>query len=610
MRSSSSSILYGAHLLLGLLMWTHIFPCLVNGQSTAATSTARTSGAAAATSAGAATSTAAVATTSASGAATSTTTAAVTTSAASSAAATGKPYLTIHNVETMTACGLGRIYWNVYNEDDSKVNITIYAVNAGVDQDVPSASATPTSAASTSAAATSQRTSSAVTSGAAATSSAAHSTTAAAASTAVANATLSRRTNLNINRTIITQLANHGYDWESVALPEGRYYIYGYVDDGYGTSNTSNIFSVIEGSNTSCLAAYESMSKTATATGQASQSATLGAGTSDSGASESSSGIGGGAIAGIVIGVLAGLGALAALAFFSLRKHRRDRTFGNRWDGDDHQMGMTHRRVISGSTAPSDPGHSPGYNSIGMGNKGMDKGETVGNTVVIGALRKDGSYNSSRTQASAEGMGRTVEEMPVPPAMTDQFTTDGEKDDQEVLQDGSSQGHDPFKTPTIPELSFQPTQHSQPVFSPIETDSNRHLSSDPIPPPPIAARNSISQPRTSLSESQPSQPRPTSQVHTRRKASQGSMGPGDSPNPNTGGSGLGRSNSTRRKPVPSLGPELRGELARQASLKTKEEGAKAMPQVGLGLKQSQEAVRNEEGQKSYVLMPDPPMPQN
>lgn len=481
------------------------------------------------------------------------------------------------------------------------MNITIYAVNAGVDQDIPSASTS---------AVTSQTTSSAVTSGAAATSSAARSTTAAAASTAVANATLSRRTNLNINRTIITQLANHGYEWEPVALPEGRYYIYGYVDDGYGTSNKSNIFSVIEGSNTSCLAAYESMSKTATATGQASQSATLGAGTSDSDTSESSSGIGGGAIAGIVVGVLAGLGALAALAFFCLRKRRRDRKFGNRWDGDGHQMGMTHHRVISGSTAPSDPGHSPGYNSIGMGNKGMDKGETEGNTVVVGALRKDGSYKSSRTQASAEGIGRTVEGLPVTPAGADQFTTDVEKDDQEVLQDGSSQGHDPFKTPTIPVLSFQPTQHSQPVFSPIETDSNRHLSSDPIPPPPIAATNSTNQPRTPHSESRSSQPRPASQVQTNRKTSQSSMGPGDSPNPNAGGSGLGRSNSSRRKPVPSLGPELRGELARQTSLKTKEEGAKAMPQVGLGLKRGQEAVRNEEGQKTYVLMPDPPMVQD
>lgn len=107
MQSSSSRTLHGAYLLLGLLMWTHIFPCFVNGQSAAATSTARTSAAAATTSTGAATSTPAVATTSAAQSATSTPTA-VTTSAASSAAATGKPYLTIRNVETMTACGLGQ----------------------------------------------------------------------------------------------------------------------------------------------------------------------------------------------------------------------------------------------------------------------------------------------------------------------------------------------------------------------------------------------------------------------------------------------------------------------------------------------------------------------
>lgn len=503
-----------------------------------------------------------------------------------------------------------RIYWNVYNEDDSKVNITVYAVNAGVDQDIPSASTTSAAVASTSAAATSQKTSSAITSTAAATSSAVPSTTTAAASTAVANATLSRRTNLNINKTIVTQLANHGYGWEPVALPEGRYYIYGYVDDGYGTSNKSNVFSVVEGSNTSCLAAYESMSKTATATGQASGSATLGAGTSNSDAAESSSGIGGGAIAGIVVGVVAGLGVLAALAFLCLRKRRRDRKFGNRWDGDDHQMGTTHRRVISRSTAPSDRGHSL-YSSIGRGNnRGMDKGGTEGNAVVIGALSKNGSYHSSRTQNSADNMGRTVEGVPVTPAAADQFTTDGEKDNQEVLQDTSSQGHDPFKTPTIPGLSVQPTQYSQPVLSPVETDSNRHSSSDPINSPPIAAANSPNQPRTSRSDSQSSQPRPASQIQANRKISQGSMGTGDAPNPNTSGGNLGRSNSSRRKPVPSLGPELRGELARQASLKAKEEGVKAMPQMGLGLKRGQEVARNEEGQKSYVIMPDPPMAQD
>lgn len=352
------------------------------------------------------------------------------------------------------------------------------------------------------------------------------------------------------------------------------------------------------------------MSKTATATGHATGNATLGAGTSNSEAAESSSGIGGGAIAGIVVGVLAGLGVLAALAFFCLRKRRRDRKCGNRWDGDDHQMGTTHRRVISRSTAPSDPGHSL-YSSIGRGNnRGMDKGETEGNAVVIGALSKNGSYHSSRTQNSADNMGRTVEGVPVTPAAADQFTTDGEKDNQEVLQDTSSQGHNPFKTPTIPGLSVQPTQHSQSVLSSIETDSNRRSSSDPIHSPPIAAVNSPNQPRTSRSDSQSSQPRPASQIQANRKTSQGSMGTGDAANPSTSGGSLGRSNSSRRKPVPSLGPELRGELARQASLKAKEEGAKAMPQMGLGLKRGQEAARNEEGQKSYVIMPDPPMAQD
>lgn len=56
-------------------------------------------------------------------------------------------------------------------------------------------------------------------------------------------------------------MVNYGYEWEFVVFFEGWYYIYGYVDDGYGILNKSNIFSVIEGLNISCLVVYESMSK-------------------------------------------------------------------------------------------------------------------------------------------------------------------------------------------------------------------------------------------------------------------------------------------------------------------------------------------------------------
>lgn len=57
---------------------------------------------------------------------------------------------------------------------------------------------------------------------------------------------------------------------------------------------------------------------------------------------------------------------------------------------------MIYYWVILGLIVLLDFGYLLGYNFIGMGNKGMDKGEIEGNIVVVGVLRKDGSYKLSR----------------------------------------------------------------------------------------------------------------------------------------------------------------------------------------------------------------------
>ncbi|WVQ83282.1 hypothetical protein IAT38_005421 [Cryptococcus sp. DSM 104549] len=603
-------------LLLLALMWSH-FPGFAHAQSAAATSTAAASAAATSTTAAAAVSTTPAATS----------TAVASTTAAATTTYTGKPYLVIHNVETMTACGLGQIYWNVYNEDDSKVNITVYAINEGVDQTVPSASTTAvavaTSAASSAAASPAAATSAAATS-AAATSAAAAATSAAATSAAAAAAasarSLSSRSLLSINASIITQYANHGYGWDPVLLPAGRYYIWGYVDDGFGTSNRSNVFTVVEGSNTSCLAAFASQSKTASlATGSvagtskiasASSSAAAGGASSNTGESEKNSGLSGGAIAGVVIGVLAGVAALAILALVCLRRRRRQRGYSSE---NPPPMGMTHRRMLSGSTAPSDPGHgtTSSHGTAGAGGKGQ---------IPMGTIRRGESWNSSIAKprgSSTDSFGHNADATPVVLGASGGSRSGEKEDGQEVLR-SDVRGEDPFLTPTMPPPSEtsgldQPQRASGYSDYPLYASFDRRASNPmPPPPPPAAITSSTSTDRSrSSSHGDPRGERPA------RRTPPGSVGA--SPNPGgSGGAQVGRTPSTRRKPVPSLGPELRGQLEKQSSAgrvvpampASESAGAGTGAGAGLGLGIPSDAGGNGERRKSYQLMPDLPLPQD
>ncbi|TYJ56909.1 hypothetical protein B9479_002354 [Cryptococcus floricola] len=485
----------------------------------------------------------------------------------------GTPYLVIHDVADMVSCGTGQIYWNVYNEDASKYNITVYAVNEGVDQVIESPSTTVVS--STSATSPS--------------SSAVAQTSSAAATTSNIARSLSnpvKRTTLSINTTIITQYANHGYGWTPVRLPEGNYRIYGHVYDGYGTSNTSNVFTVRESTNTSCLTAFAAMSKTATATlssGKVTGSAESVTATASSGAAAGgtendtgSNGLSGGAIAGIVIGVVAGLAFLAGL-LFCLRRRRQQARRGARGD-DGHPMGMTHRRMASASTAPSDPGHSPLPTMSGPGARG--------GPIPLGATAHDKSFTSSIDKDSEESFGQATAESAAPIMLAG---TRQEQEEEEMLRE------DPFRSPALP-----PSQNPSTVYpqSTSTYDPTRRYSN------PAGALPADQPTRTSRTSSQPSSPQ-----RLPRRSPSGSGSVNSSPNPGESPrvGALGRTPSSRRKPVPSLGPELRGELAKKADNKSQEEGRRAMADVGLGMGNVGQGHEAQSRRTSYQLMPDPPL---
>ncbi|WVQ75988.1 hypothetical protein IAR50_005624 [Cryptococcus sp. DSM 104548] len=484
----------------------------------------------------------------------------------SSAAATtfsGTPYLVIHDVADMVACGTGQIYWNVYNEDASKYNITVYAVNEGVDQTIESPSTTVVSSTSAAASSAVAQTSSAV---------------ATTSNIARSLANPLKRTTLSINTTIITQYANHGYGWTPVRLPEGNYRIYAHVYDGHSTSNTSNVFTVRESTNTSCLTAFAAMSKTASATlsngkvtGSAesvSASASLGAaaGSSDEGGA---SGLSGGAIAGIVVGVVVGLAVLSGL-LFCLRRRRQQARRGTH--GDDPPMGMTHRRMASASTAPSDSGHSPLHTMTGQGSRAAP--------IALGAAVQEQSFTSSMDKDSEESFGQATTESAAPVVLAG----GGQKqeEEEEVLQE------DPFRSPAP--AQDPTTAYTQPtsVYDPSRRYSN-----------PAGALPTDQRARNSLSSSQPCSPQ-----RLPRRSPSSSSNVGESPRV---GGALGRTPSSRRKPVPSLGPELRGELAKKADEQSQEEGKRAMASVGLGVGNVGQGNGAQSRRTSYQLMPDPPL---
>jgi hypothetical protein len=289
----------------------------------------------------------------------------------------------------------------------------------------------------------------------------------------------------------------------TVTLPPGRYYFAGWLNTSPRTAANSNIFDVVGSSDLSCLS---SGSSTSTAAGT-STTGTVQTGSASEEAKSSS--MSGGGIAGIVIGVLGGLAFLGALAFFCLRKRRRQ-----------NRGGLQENRFSNLPSASSQDGGEYGQA------QSLGHSDPHGTAPIAGAWRRNSDPDEKFTEDPPYA-NRTNRSDSETPSLGDRRRQAGPPTSHTLTEKKSTQGF-------------------------IGKGSNE-----------------------------------SSAVHSRSSSIGGDAGvrmPG-------GGEvkQVGRSTSVKRKPVPSLGPELRGELERERKMS-----------AGVG------ANVPEPKRKSYSLVPDLP----
>ncbi|GFZ47774.1 hypothetical protein JCM24511_05521 [Saitozyma sp. JCM 24511] len=585
---------------------------------------------------------------------------------ASSTVYTGIPTLTFASIPTLTACGSVRIDWALTNEDPTKYNVALSAINQNVNQAIPSAVSSTASSASVSSAAASVSASSAaaVSSAASTADSAASAASSTSASPAASARALRRddtahhllgRTTLNINETIGSTPANVGYPWSPISLPQGRYVLIGRVDDGHDTWAQSGVFTVLEANDTSCLAAFAASSSVTGASSTKNPSAT-GSLASANNASSSPNSWSTGAIVGCVIGIIAGLVILGLIAWCLLRRRRRGNAAGHdhremseagrnsrRASFADRLTNMAPRgrgvRVPSESTSP--PMSYDDHSHSGHGHYGP---QVVSNPIALASIhsfRPDSIGSMPRHSGESGKIHRTLSNFGSAAVPAAAFASAGGAEHRGgaelrrgdstpgTSRTGTTTASDPFATnPNTPlqdgdadavysglaPISSQQsstTTRSSATAGTAGTASARPESTfDPDPPtarpassvlpilpalpgasplfPPSSSGATVSRSR-SVGNSKTSSPSGTPQLEQGERRPSGAS---------LVGGGVARSNSqnTRRKPVPSLGPELRGEMERQKSLKGRDRNRGG----------EVEQLRRQ----SYQLMPDPPAQQD
>ena len=298
----------------------------------------------------------------------------------------------------------------------------------------------------------------------------------------------------------------------TITLPAGRYYIAGVMNDPSRTSGRSNVFEVVEGNDLSCL----SVGSRSTTSSRSSTSITGGVMQTPGSANETSttSAVSGGAIAGIVIGVIGGLAILAVLAFFCLKRRRGARG-----------RGVERNRFSSLPSASSQDGGE--YGQAGP--------------PIAAAWRRN-------SDPDEKGFTSTDDTQNLPYAQRTETLVSEE---------------------ATPSLGDRRRQAGPPTRTLTEKTSMQGF----IGKSPSSNESSV--------------------VHS-RSSSFGAGGGGGKEGPAGSGGVVGRSTSTRRKPVPSLGPELRGELERERKMSAGAGGG------GVA----------EPNRKSYSLVPDLPLRQS
>jgi hypothetical protein len=293
----------------------------------------------------------------------------------------------------------------------------------------------------------------------------------------------------------------------------------GVLNDPLRTSGRSNVFEVVEGDDLSCLSVG---AKSTTATGT-STSITGGVMQTPGSANETSStsSVSGGAIAGIVIGVVGGLAILAVLAYFCLKRRRRQAT----------RRGVARDRFSSLPSASSQDGGEYGQA------QDLDNGPRP---PIAAGWRRNSDPDEKGFTSTSDSIHNNQQNLPY----AQRTETLASEEATPSLGDRRRQAGPPTRTLTE------------------KTSMQGFIGKSP-----------------SSNES--------SAIHS-RSSSFGGGGAGEKEVV----AGVGRSTSTRRKPVPSLGPELRGELERERKMS---EGGGGVP---------------EPKRKSYSLVPDLPLQQS
>lgn len=290
--------------------------------------------------------------------------------------ATSAPSFIFLAMPTATACENVNVMWAYTGQNADKFGVDIYAFNVGVNQSVPPPST------STTLSVPAQQTPASSPSPTPATTPAAQPTTAPAQPTTQAPAPAATTTGIiaagggagapvagppqqnsapgrrefsyppmlvardifaraDINATVTKGWQANVLNTWKVNVPPGRYRLFAIVNDTWHTNAISpDAFTVLQGTDSSCIQVASqnpivSQPPTSSAT-SAGTTKPSGSGTAvGSNEGNKSKGIGGGAIAGIIIGVLAGLALLGLLLFCCMRRRRNgaDRARGGLGDG-------------------------------------------------------------------------------------------------------------------------------------------------------------------------------------------------------------------------------------------------------------------------------------
>ncbi|RXK36315.1 hypothetical protein M231_06451 [Tremella mesenterica] len=496
--------------------------------------------------------------------------------------ASGTPNLVVFSAPTLGVCSPGKFTWSLNNEDASKYQITLRAINVGIDQSIPPAPSSTLTSTTSSTSSSSLGTSTT-------------SSRSASATTTAALAKLVNRASVigDTNKTLHIGPANVAWSFEALPVEAGRWYIAGYVNDSAGTIGKTGIFSVINNGSTSCLLAVTTpipssgspISSNPTISHTTSSIAVVPIGA----ASQSESkGLSGGAIGGIVAGVILGLLALSLLGCFFIRRRRRNR---RKSQGDSIEP----FRTMSESQVRVPP------TNLGMGRSNKSPPRLSGSQpIALGDMKSDSehSYSSRKSIGELEESEGSLSNSPPTEAVLSQLGPSHVQNDHNqpdsmgrnsrsgsgpVFDSGSGRGvgsslgselgmgigqriGDPFATaPSTPRLR-------DPFGSPsLDPQLDRRRSSGP---PVVQGRNEG------------------------LKGMEVLRGRQDVRRPSTGvgegkvGVPMVRTSSTRRKPVPSLGPELR-ELDREMQERRRRASEDQVKVATLG--------------KSFTLQPDLPL---